>query len=79
MCYILHYRKGLFFIRFVERHQEGVGHALGGDVARRTVAWKDTGISVEHEELFEDAAHEDVIVSARVIGTTDRTGEEGVA
>ena len=69
----------LFFKRLVEGEEEGVGHAFGGDVGTWTVAWDDGDGAVEGDNLFEDALHYHVIVTARVIRAADGTGEEGVA
>lgn len=75
---------GSVLVRFVERHEERVGHAFGGEVGARAVARNDLDVArggrgVEGEELLEDALHELVVVAAGVVGTADGAGEEGVA
>lgn len=68
----------LFFKRFVEGEEEGVGHAFGGDVRAWAVAGDDGDGTVEGDDLFEDALHDHVIVAARVIRAADGAGKECV-
>ena len=69
----------LFFKRFVEGEEEGVGHAFGGDVRAWAVAWDDGDGAVEGDDLFEDALHDHVIISAWMVRAADGAGKECVA
>ena len=68
----------LFFKRFVEGEEEGVGHAFGSDVRAWAVAWDDGDGAVEGDDLFEDALHDHVIISAWMVRAADGAGKEGV-
>lgn len=69
----------LILHRFVEWHKEWVCGTLGSDVRCRTVSRKYAGASVEMQKLFEDVLHHEIVVAARMVGTSDCAGKECVA
>ena len=69
----------LFFKRFVEGEEEGVGHAFAGDVGAWAMAGDDGYGAVEDHQLLEDIADELVVVAAGMVCAADGTGKESVA
>ena len=68
-----------FPARLVEGLEEGVFRALVGDGRGRAVSREDIDVSIERENLGEDALHQGGVVAAREVAAANAAGKERVS